>query len=93
MKNLLAWLRHPVIELAWRLAAKNRRLRHECDVLGSELAVAKCREKRWKRAAYAACDGNPEAIRLLDFQSMSDDWADEPEIEAHRRNSSPRSAP
>lgn len=83
----------PSVAVAWRLAADKQALLREVDVLRSELSVAKCREARWKRAAYTACEGNPQAIRLLDFQAMSDDWADAPEIDEPARGSFPRSLP
>lgn len=84
---------HPIIGLAWRLAADKKRLLRELDETRAELSVAKCREQRWKRAAYAAVDGNPQARRLLDFQSTSDALADAPEVDDRDRNTAPRSAP
>lgn len=83
----------PGLWIAWHLASDKQALLHEVDVLSSELAVAKCREARWKRAAYTACEGNPQAIRLLDFQATSDALADAPELEEYERNTAPRSAP
>jgi hypothetical protein len=92
VKRLWERLRHPVLELTWHLAAENRCLRAELDAWKAEAAVAKCREKRWRRAARIACEGNPAALRLLEFQQMSDDIADADEIEPHQRNT-PRAAP
>jgi hypothetical protein len=84
---------HPVIAVAWRLAATNRRLRAELDEMKAELSVARCRERRWRKAAHVACEGNPAALRLVQIQADSDDWADAPEIEDRQRNTFPRSLP
>lgn len=84
-------LRHPVTALVWHVHTENWRLRRELDETRAELAVARCREKRWRRHANLASLGNPDAEWRVAVQSMSDDIADAPEVE--RRNRFPRSAP
>ena len=91
MKRLPEWLRHPIVWWAWKVNATNRRLSAELDEVLAELAVARCREKRWRRHAHIASEGNPEAEWRVTVQAMSDDIADAPEVD--RRNTTPRSAP
>lgn len=86
-------LRHPVVGLAWWLASEKKRLLVELDQARADLAVAKCRERRWRKAAHVACEGNPAALRLLAIQADSDDIADLPEVADHQRNTAPRPLP
>lgn len=69
----------PIVQLAWRLATDNRRLRRENDRLKSELSVAKAREKRWRKAAEIMAGTDPELQWLVAKQQWSDDMADLPE--------------
>lgn len=88
----MTWPR-PVVALLWRTHRTNRRLRVELDETKAALAVARCRETRWRRHATFASEGNPEAEQRVAFQLWSDEWADAPEIEDHQRNTFPRSIP
>lgn len=81
----------PIIALTWRVHTENRRLRRDLEEARAELAVAKCREKRWRRHAFLLSKGDEKAEWACAAQAWSDDWADAPEVE--RRNTFPRSLP
>lgn len=83
----------PIVWWTWRVNGENRRLRAEVDVLKSELAVSKTREKRWRRHASLVSAGDPKAEWAVAAQCWSDDMADLPELEDRHRNTPPRSAP
>ncbi len=83
----------PIVSLAWRLAADMRRLTRELDETRAELAVAKCRDKRWRSAAEIMAGQDPGLQWLVAKQQWSYDVADYPEIEDRARNTSPRSIP
>lgn len=91
----------PVLRLLERVRVDRNDLRgsvaerdEQIDTLKAELSVAKCREKRWRRAAFElAPAAGPRAMTVLLYQAQSDDLADEPEIADGDRNAFPRSLP
>lgn len=92
-------MKQPIVSLVWRQAAVVRRLRaviasrdDVIDVLEAvvdrqrqELAVAKARERRWRRFAAGLAEFAPEQARTaVQFQACSDDISDLPETEVER---------
>lgn len=82
-------MRQPLVSLLWRQAVMTQRLRRQVEALErevdrtrGELAVQQTRVARWRRCALEMSRHMPEGAQCaVEFQALSDDFADLPEVE------------